>query len=168
VWTAGVKACGLGTQLGVELGHGGRVPVGPALQLVAHPEVFVIGDMALTTDQKGQPLPQLAAVAQQQGKAVARAIRAIDKGKTPKPFRYVNRGTLATIGRNAAVVQVGRLRFTGFIGWVTWLTVHLILLINFRSRVLVLINWAYDYFFYDRPVRLIVRAAREAREHEGG
>jgi hypothetical protein len=85
-----------------------------------------------------------------------------------EPFRYVNKGTLATIGRNAAVVQMGRLRFTGFIGWVTWLTIHLILLINFRSRVLVLINWAYDYFFYDRPVRLIVRAAREARESEGG
>ncbi len=107
-------------------------------------------------------------MAQQQGKAVARAIRAIDKGRTPEPFRYVNKGTLATIGRNAAVVQMGRLRFTGFIGWVTWLTVHLILLINFRSRALVLINWAYDYFFYDRPVRLIVRAAREARESEGG
>ena len=168
VWTAGIKASGLAAQLGVELGRGGRVPVGPNLQLSGHDEVFVIGDMAQAVDPAGQPLPQLAAVAMQQGRAVARAIRAIEKGDPPKPFRYVNKGTLATIGRNAAVVQVGRLRVTGFVGWVTWLTIHLILLINFRSRILVLINWAYDYFFYDRPVRLIVKATREARENESG
>ena len=167
VWTAGVKASGLGAQLGVELGRGGRVPVAPTLQLAGHPEVFVIGDLAHAVDQDGRPLPQLAAVAQQQGKAVARAIKAVVKGRPPEPFRYRDRGILATIGRNAAVVQMGKLRFHGFIGWVTWLTVHLILLISFRSRILVLINWAYDYFFYDRPVRLILRAARSTRDDEG-
>jgi NADH:ubiquinone reductase (H+-translocating) len=166
VWTAGVKASALGAQLGVELGRGGRVPVGPTLQLAGHPEVFVIGDLAHAVDQDGSPLPQLAAVAQQQGKAVARAIKALDRGQPPKPFRYRDKGILATIGRNAAVVQMGRLRIHGFIGWVTWLTVHLILLISFRSRILVLINWAYDYFFYDRPVRLILRADRSTRDDE--
>ena len=166
VWTAGVKASGLGAQLGVELERGGRVPVGPTLQLAGHPEVFVIGDLAHAEDQDGRPLPQLAAVAQQQGKAVARAVQAIVRGQTPQPFHYRDRGILATIGRNAAVVQMGRVRFHGFIGWVTWLTVHLILLISFRSRILVLINWAYDYFFYDRPVRLILWAARSSRDDE--
>jgi NADH dehydrogenase len=166
VWTAGVKASGLGRQLGVELGRGGRVPVTPSLQLEGHPEVFVIGDMAHAVDADGNPLPQLAAVAVQQGKAVARGLKALAAGRTVAAFRYRDKGILATIGRNAAVVQVGRLRVHGFVGWVTWLTVHLVLLISFRSRILVLINWAYDYFFYDRPVRLILEAARSPRESD--
>jgi NADH dehydrogenase len=168
VWTAGVKASGLGRQLGVELGRGGRVPVAPTLQLAGHPEVFVIGDLAHAVDLGGNPLPQLAAVAVQQGKAAARGLRALASGRPVAPFRYRDKGILATIGRNAAVVQMGRLRFHGFVGWVTWLTVHLILLISFRSRILVLINWAYDYFFYDRPVRLILSAARSARDRDIG
>ena len=168
VWTAGVKASGLGRQLGVELGRGGRVPVTSTLQLEGHPEVFVIGDLAHALDPEGNPLPQLAAVAVQQGRAAARGIKALASGKPVAPFRYRDKGILATIGRNAAVVQLGRLRFHGFAGWVTWLTVHLILLISFRSRVLVLINWAYDYFFYDRPVRLILGAARSPRDGEAG
>jgi NADH dehydrogenase len=167
VWTAGVKASALGGQLGVELGRGGRVPVTPTLQLEGHPEVFVIGDLAHAVDAAGNPLPQLAAVAVQQGKAAAQGIRALASGRPVAPFRYRDKGILATIGRNAAVVQIRRLRFHGFIGWVTWLTVHLILLISFRSRILVLINWAYDYFFYDRPVRLILRAVRSPRDSEG-
>jgi NADH dehydrogenase len=166
VWTAGVKASGLGRQLGVELGRGGRVPVTPSMQLEGHPEVFVIGDMAHAVDADGNPLPQLAAVAVQQGKAVARGLKALAAGRPVAAFRYRDKGILATIGRNAAVVQVGRLRVHGFVGWVTWLTVHLVLLISFRSRILVLINWAYDYFFYDRPVRLILEAARSPRESD--
>lgn len=166
VWTAGVKASGLGRQLGVELGRGGRVPVTPSMQLEGHPEVFVIGDMAHAVDADGNPLPQLAAVAVQQGKAVARGLKALAAGRPVAAFRYRDKGILATIGRNAAVVQVGRLRVHGFVGWVTWLTVHLVLLISFRSRILVLINWAYDYFFYDRPVRLILEAARSRRESD--
>ena len=168
VWTAGVKASALGRQLGVELGRGGRVPVEPTLQLPAHPEVFVIGDLAHVVDIGGKALPQLAAVAIQQGKAVARGIKSLAAGGPVEPFRYKDKGILATIGRNAAVVQMGRLRFHGFAGWVTWLTVHLVLLISFRSRVLVLISWAYDYFFYDRPVRLILRAGRTQRESDTG
>jgi NADH dehydrogenase len=167
VWTAGVKASGLGAQFDVELGRGGRVPVAPTLQLAGHPEVFVIGDLAHALDKNGHALPQLAAVAQQQGRAVAGAIKNLVKGQPPKPFRYRDKGILATIGRNAAVVQVGRLRLHGFIGWITWLSVHLVLLISFRSRILVLINWAYDYFFYDRPVRLILWAARTTEDGEG-
>lgn len=168
VWTAGVKASGLGRQLGVELGRGGRVPVTSTMQLEGHPEVFVIGDLADAVGSDGSPLPQLAAVAVQQGKAVARGIKAHAAGRPLAPFRHRDKGILATIGRNAAVVQLGRLRFHGFFGWVTWLTVHLILLISFRSRVLVLINWTYDYFFYDRPVRLILKAARTPRDSEIG
>ena len=166
VWTAGIKASGLGRQLGVELGRGGRVPVTSTLQLQDHPEVFVIGDLAHAVDLAGNPLPQLAAVAVQQGRAAARGVKALASGRPVAAFRYRDKGILATIGRNAAVVQVGRLRFHGFAGWVTWLTVHLVLLISFRSRVLVLINWAYDYFFYDRPVRLILGAARTPRDSE--
>ena len=166
VWTAGVKASGLGRQLGVELGRGGRVPVTSTLQLEGHPEVFVIGDLAHAVDSTGDPLPQLAAVAVQQGKAVAQGLKSLASGRPVAAFRYRDKGILATIGRNAAVVQVGRIRVHGFAGWVTWLTVHLVLLITFRSRVLVLINWAYDYLFYDRPVRLILRAARSPRDSD--
>ncbi|HEV3233265.1 MAG TPA: NAD(P)/FAD-dependent oxidoreductase [Candidatus Dormibacteraeota bacterium] len=160
IWTAGIQASSLSAQTGVELGRGGRVRVDEFLRLPGRRDVFVIGDMAESM-HAGKPLPQLAGVALQQGKAVARIIAAEARGRQPKPFHYFDRGTMATIGRNAAVVDIRGLTLRGFVGWVTWLLVHLVLLVTFRSRVLVLINWAYDYFFYDRPVRLIVRADRE-------
>ncbi|MGB2939459.1 MAG: NAD(P)/FAD-dependent oxidoreductase [Candidatus Dormiibacterota bacterium] len=160
IWTAGIQASSLSAQTGVELGRGGRVRVDEFLRLPGRPDVFVIGDMAESMHE-GKPLAQLAGVALQQGKAVARIIAAEARGRQPKPFHYFDRGTMATIGRNAAVVDIRGLTLRGFIGWVTWLLVHLVLLVTFRSRVLVMINWAYDYFFYDRPVRLIVRADRE-------
>jgi NADH dehydrogenase len=163
IWTAGVKASGLSAQIGAELQRGGRVQVDDHLRLPDQKEIYVIGDMAESM-HKGNPLPQLAGVAMQQGKAVARIISADVRGRPSKPFHYFDRGTMATIGRNAAVVDIRGFTLKGFVGWVTWLTVHLILLVSFRSRVLVLINWAYDYFFYDRPVRLIVRADREPRD----
>jgi NADH dehydrogenase len=163
IWTAGVKASGLSAQIGAELQGGGRVQVDDHLRLPDQKEIYVIGDMAESM-HKGNPLPQLAGVAMQQGKAVARIISADVRGRPSKPFHYFDRGTMATIGRNAAVVDIRGFTLKGFVGWVTWLTVHLILLVSFRSRVLVLINWAYDYFFYDRPVRLIVRADREPRD----
>lgn len=162
IWAAGVKPSPLTAMLGVDLTRTGRVPVEPTLQLPGHPEVFVIGDVAEVLHE-GKALPPLAGVALQEGRAVARNIVALTQGRTPRPFRYFDRGTMATLGRNQAVVDIRGLRLRGFIGWVTWLTVHLVLLITFRSRILVLISWAYDYFFYDRPVRLIVRAEREPR-----
>jgi len=146
--------------------RGGRISVEPTLQLPGHPEVYVIGDM-VHLEQNGEALPQLAAVAMRQGKMAARNIAAGLAGKPLRPFHYPLQGwMLATIGRNSAVVQVRRLHVDGFLGWVSWLTLHLALLISFRSRILVLINWAYAYFFYDRPVRLMVRAAREPRQDD--
>jgi NADH dehydrogenase len=160
VWTAGVKASPLAAGLGAQLASGGRVKTLPTLQLEAHPEVLVAGDMAYI-ERMGAPLPQLAPVALQQGKTAARNIAAMVRNTALSDFHYFDRGTMATIGRNAAVVQIGRLHFSGFAGWVIWLAVHLVNLITFRSRVIVLINWAYDYLFYDRPVRLMLRAERE-------
>lgn len=163
VWTAGVQAAPLAAALGVPTGRAGRVPVLDTLQLEGHPEVYVIGDMALVM-AGDQPLPQLAGVAQQQGKAVAANLRRQIGGEVAVPFSYFDRGTMATIGRNAAVVDIRGLRLKGFIGWITWLLVHLLLLVSFRNRLLVMASWAYDYFFYDRPVRLLLRADRETRE----
>ena len=159
VWTAGVRASDLGATLGVPLSHQGRVPVGPTLQLRGHPEVFVIGDLA-EAHQGGEPLPMLAPVAMQQGRHVAATIAGLVRGAPPRPFHYFDKGTMATIGRNSGIAQTGPLSFTGFAGWVAWLAVHLVLLIGFRNRLVALLNWGWDYFFYDRPVRLIATPAR--------
>ncbi|HEY8531006.1 MAG TPA: NAD(P)/FAD-dependent oxidoreductase [Limnochorda sp.] len=155
VWTAGVQASDLAGTLGVATARGGRVVVEPTLQLPGHPEVFCIGDMAYLEDEEGRPLPQVAPVAIQQGEHAARNIRRLLAGKPPLPFRYRNQGTMVTIGRNAAVAVVGRRAVTGFPAWLAWLGVHLVKLIGFRNRLLVLINWAWNYIFYDRGVRLI-------------
>ncbi|MGH2518428.1 MAG: NAD(P)/FAD-dependent oxidoreductase [Chloroflexota bacterium] len=154
VWNAGVRATDLGQALGVELARGGRVPVQPTLQLAGHAEVFVIGDLAYL-ELKGAPLPMLAPVAMQQGEHAAAMIRRNLAGQPAQRFRYRDRGTMATIGRNAAVAQIGRLEVTGFFAWVLWLTVHILLLVGFRNRLLVMVNWAWDYLFFDRAVRLI-------------
>jgi NADH dehydrogenase len=159
VWTAGVRGAPLAASLGVPLNRQGRVAVTDTLQLPQHPEVFVIGDLA-ELHQDGAPLPMLAAVAMQQGHHVATTIAGSLSGVQPRPFRYRDKGIMATIGRNSAVAQIGPLRFTGFVGWVMWLGIHLILLVGFRSKVIALFNWAWDYFFYDRPVRLIARPER--------
>jgi NADH dehydrogenase len=159
VWTAGVRGAPLAASLGVPLSRQGRVAVTDTLQLPQHPEVFVIGDLA-ELHQDGAPLPMLAAVAMQQGHHVATTIAGSLSGVPPRPFRYRDKGIMATIGRNSAVAQIGPLRFTGFVGWVMWLGVHLILLVGFRSKAIALFNWGWDYFFYDRPVRLIARPER--------
>jgi NADH dehydrogenase len=122
-----------------------------------HPEVFVVGDAAYVEDKKGQPLPMLATVAQQQARTAARNIQNILRGKPLEPFRYKDPGLLATIGRNAAVARIWGLSFSGFIAWVIWVGLHIFRLIGFRNRIVVLINWAWDYFFYDNQVRLITR-----------
>ena len=161
VLTAGVHGSPLGGEVVPALERGATVAVEPTLQLPGRPEVFVAGDLAFLPGGDGRPLPMLAPVAMQQGEHAAHQIAALaaGAGDGAAPFRYHDRGTMATVGRNSAVVQIGRFHFTGFIGWLTWLTVHLLLIISFRNRLIVLLNWAYDYVFYDRPVRLILRAA---------
>ena len=157
IWTAGVRSAEITDTLGVQQAGSGRVRVESTLQLPEHPEVFIIGDAAYVEDEKGQPLPMLATVAQQQADAAARNIRNILKGKKPEPFHYKDPGLLATIGRNAAVARIWGLSFSGFIAWLIWVGLHIYRLIGFRNRVLVLINWAWDYFFYENQVRLITK-----------
>ena len=157
IWTAGVRSAELTDRLGLGQASAGRVRVEPTLQLSNHPEVFVIGDAAYVEDRNGQPLPMLATVAQQQAKTAARNLRNLLEGKPPRPFQYRDPGLLATIGRNAAVARIWGLSFSGFIAWVIWVGLHIFRLIGFRNRLAVLINWAWDYFFYDNQVRLITR-----------
>jgi NADH dehydrogenase len=157
IWTAGVRAAKLVDQLGVQQAVAGRVRVEPTLQLPGHPEVFVIGDAAYVEDEHGQPLPMLATVAQQQAKAAARNLQKLLRRERLDPFHYKDPGLLATIGRNAAVARIWGLSFSGFIAWVIWVGLHIFRLIGFRNRLVVLINWAWDYFFYDNQVRLITR-----------
>ena len=158
IWTAGVRASEVGSALGFSLGRQARVQVLPTLQVTGRPEVFVIGDLAGPTDD-GVPLPMLIPVAMQEGRHVGATIKDLLRGYGATNFQYKDPGIMATIGRNSAVAQLGPVRLTGFLGWLMWLFVHLINVISFRSRIVVLVNWAWDYFFYDRPIRLIVRAA---------
>jgi NADH:ubiquinone reductase (H+-translocating) len=156
VWAAGAKAAALAGALGLPTARQGRIRVGPMLQVAGHPEVYVVGDAAWV-EREGAPLPMMAPVAIQMAETAARNIVLGLEGRAPEPFRYRDPGSLATIGRSAAVAHVRGLSFTGFPAWVVWLVVHLVQLIGFRNKLLVLLNWAWDYFFYDRAVRLITR-----------
>jgi NADH:ubiquinone reductase (H+-translocating) len=156
IWAAGVQAGRLNQHLGAQPGRQGRVPVAPTLQLPGHPEVYLIGDAA-QFEEGGQPLPMVAPVAIQMGQHAARNILNALRGKPQLPFRYRDQGTLATIGRNAAVADVYGVRARGFIAWVMWLGIHIVQLIGFRNKLFVLLNWAWDYFFYERAGRLITR-----------
>jgi NADH dehydrogenase len=162
IWTAGVRASEVGSVLGLSLGRQARVQVLPTLQVAGHPEVFVIGDLAGPMDA-GAPLPMLIPVAMQEGRHVAATIKDVLRGYGATNFRYKDPGIMATIGRNSAVAQLGPVRLTGFLGWLMWLGVHLVNVISFRSRLIVLVNWAWDYLFFDRPIRLIVRAANDEK-----
>ena len=155
VWTAGVAGNPAAETFGLPMARHGRVAVLPTLQVPNHLEVYVIGDLA-HLEQDEQPLPMIAPVAMQQGTAAARNILRQIAGENPLSFQYRNRGTMATIGRNLAVAHVGRRSFTGRLAWWIWLGVHLVNLIGFRNRLLVLINWAWDYWLYERAVRLIL------------
>jgi NADH dehydrogenase len=155
IWTAGVRAAGLIDRLGLPQAQAGRVPVEPGLQLPGRPRVYAIGDAAYLEDDRGQPLPMLATVALQQAQAAAQNLLRDLRGQRPRPFHYKDPGLLATIGRNAAVAQLWGLTFSGFPAWVIWVGLHIFRIIGFRNRLLVLINWAWDYFFYDSAVRLI-------------
>ncbi len=159
LWGAGVKASPLGPKLaraaGLEPDRAGRVPVEPDCSVTGHPDVFVLGDLANFSHQTDGPLPGVAPVAIQQGKYVARLIRKRLKGKSSGPFRYRDYGTMATIGRHRAVAMVGPLRFSGTPAWLAWLFIHLMYLVEFQDRVLVLIQWAWHYFSWNRAARLI-------------
>jgi NADH dehydrogenase len=154
VWSAGVQASPLAAELGLPRAAGGRIPVQPDLSLVERDNVFIIGDMAFLV-QDGTPLPMVASVAMQEGEYAAHAILGRIKGEPAAPFRYHDKGAMAIIGRNSAVAKVFGVKMTGFIAWVVWLAIHLMFLVGFRNRLLVLLNWAYYYYFRAQQVRLI-------------
>jgi|HubBroStandDraft_4_1064222.scaffolds.fasta_scaffold02604_7 NADH dehydrogenase len=181
-WAAGVAASPLGRALGGPVDRAGRVLVGADLSLPGHPEVFVIGDLASLKQAEGMQLPGVAPVAMQEGRWVARQIAADLAGNARTPFHYVDKGSLATIGRAAAVAQFGKVHISGFLAWLSWLFIHIFFLIGFRNRIIVMIEWAWSYFTYDRSARLITgesrriavssmeyaeQAAKEREEHDG-
>jgi NADH dehydrogenase len=160
LWAAGVRASRLGKVLGeragVPLDRAGRVIVEQDFSVPGHPEIFVIGDLAVYTYDGGKPLPGLAPVAMQEGRWVARLIRNRLRGrKSPKPFHYLDKGNLATIGRNKAVADFGHIHLSGFLAWFTWVFVHLMYLVEFENRLLVLTEWVYNYVTRNRGARLI-------------
>ncbi|MCI1711542.1 MAG: NAD(P)/FAD-dependent oxidoreductase [Chiayiivirga sp.] len=161
LWAAGVAASPLARALNVPLDRAGRVLIGPDLHVPGHPEIFVAGDLA-ALQQDGKPVPGVAPAAKQMGAHIARTIRDRLAGRTPTPFRYVDYGNLATIGRMAAVVDLGRLRFSGLLAWWFWLFMHVFFLIGFRNRLVVLLNWTWAYWTYQRAARIIFGAREQA------
>lgn len=162
VWAAGVEASHLGNRLGAELDRQGRVVVEPDLSIKDSPNVFVIGDLAHCTGESGEPLPGVAPVAIQQGRYVARQILAEARGRPREPFRFVDKGQMATIGRSRAIAEVGRLKVHGFKAWIIWLVVHVYYLTGFKNRLFVVMQWAWSYLTFRRGARLIVN--KEWRE----
>ena len=155
IWAAGVRASPLLDTLGLEQDKLGRVKVGPTLQVPGHPEVFIIGDAASLKDGQEQPLPMVAPVAIQGGEAAAKNIIRLTENKPLLPFEYHDPGTLATIGRSQAVAQIGRWKLKGLIAWLVWVVVHIYQLIGFRNRAIVMTDWAWNYIFQERAVRII-------------
>jgi NADH dehydrogenase len=155
VWAAGVAASPLGKCLGVSQDRSGRVLVEQDLSIASHPEIFVVGDLA-SIASKGKPVPGLCPAAKQMGRTAAKNILHRLKGQKTKPFHYVDYGSLATIGRKAAVVAMGRIRFSGFMAWLFWLFVHIFFLIGFRNRLMVMMDWAWAYVTFQRNARIVV------------
>jgi NADH dehydrogenase len=164
LWAAGVRSSGLGATLeGAPLDRAGRIAVAPDLSIPARPEVFAIGDMASVTDARsGKPAPGVAPAAMQMGRhaarQIAREVRARRRGApvpAREPFRYRDKGALATIGRAAAVAELGRVRLTGPLAWLFWALVHVFYLIGFRNRIVVMIQWAWAWVTFNRGARLI-------------
>jgi NADH dehydrogenase len=158
LWAAGVQASPLGRILadrtGAGLDQAGRVAVGPDLSIAGYPEIFVVGDLA-KFEQDGKQIPGVAPAAMQMGRFAAGAILGRLRNYRSKPFRYWDKGSLATIGRNRAVAEIGRLRFSGYLAWLTWLFVHILYIMEFENRMLIVVQWAYDYFTHNRGARLI-------------
>lgn len=159
LWAAGVSASPLTQRLGVELDKAGRVKVNADLSLPGHPEVFAIGDLALVLQENGKSVPGVSPAAMQMARHVARIIDdelTLGAGRAQRsPFKYRDKGTMATIGRSAAVAMIGRLKMSGWFAWLAWLFVHLIFLIGFRNKLFVLMQWTYSYFMYRRSARII-------------
>jgi NADH dehydrogenase len=155
LWAAGVAASPLGKSLGTPLDRAGRVLVNPDLSIPGHREVFVVGDLASLKDKNGKQVPGVAPVALQEGAATARNIGREVQGKPREDFHYFDKGSLATIGRAAAVAEIGKIHISGFIAWLSWLFIHIFFLIGFRNRLLVMIQWAWSYVTYERGARLI-------------
>ena len=157
VWAAGVKANPLADALGLAQTKRGEIIVSADLTVPAHPDVFVIGDLAAAERPDGKPYPQLAPVAMQAGRHAARSILRRARGKPTKPFRSIDKGIMATIGRRSAVAELPfGVRFGGTLGWLSWLGLHLVFLIGFRNRVVVVVNWAWNYLKWDRGNRVIL------------
>jgi NADH dehydrogenase len=164
VWAAGVAASPLARTLDVPLDRAGRVQVQPDLTLPGHPELFVAGDLAALSQANGKPVPGVAPAAKQMGKYVAETLRArLHDKPAPGPFKYADFGNLATIGRMAAIVHLGKLQLSGVLAWWFWLAAHVFFLIGFRNRVVVLLNWAVAYWSYQRSARIIFGDDREDR-----
>jgi NADH dehydrogenase len=157
IWAAGNNASFVGKTLGAPVDRVGRVIVNDDLTIPGHPEVQVIGDLANFSHQTGQPLPGISPVAMQQGRHVARNVLAMAEGRQPQRFRYWDKGTLATIGRNKAVADLKFVHLSGFPAWLAWLFVHIVFLVGFRNRLVVLFQWAWAYFTFDKGARLITR-----------
>jgi NADH dehydrogenase len=157
IWAAGNSASFVGKTLGVPVDRAGRVIVNDDLTIPGHPEVQVIGDLANFLHQTGQPLPGISPVAMQQGRRAARNILAMIQGRKPQRFRYWDKGTMATIGRHKAVANLKFIHLRGRLAWLAWLFVHIVFLVGFRNRLLVLIQWAWAYFTFDKGARLITR-----------
>lgn len=157
IWSAGVQASPLAKMLNVELKRGGRVPIQPTTQVLGHDNIFVVGDMAYLENDQGNPYPQLIPVAQQQGVLAAKNILRIGQNEALEAFQYIDRGSMATIGRSRAVAWIfNRVKLSGWLAWIAWLSLHLLTLLGFRNRLNVLINWVWNYFTYDRSVRIIL------------
>jgi len=158
LWAAGVQASPIGKmlsdRLGLTLDHAGRVPVEPDLSIAGHPEILVIGDLAAFL-QDGKQVPGVAPTAIQQGNHAARLIASRLRNEKTKPFRYLDKGSLATIGRNQAVAVIGPFQFSGIFAWLAWLFIHLLYIVEFENRLLIVVQWAYDYFTHNRGARLI-------------
>jgi NADH:ubiquinone reductase (H+-translocating) len=164
IWAAGVSASPLTQTLGVELDRMGRIKVNPDLSLPGHPEVFAIGDLALVVGEDGKPTPGVSPAAMHMARHAARTIEQelkLGRAGQRAPFRYWDKGSMATIGRSAAVAKVGRFEFSGYPAWLAWLGVHLIFLIGFRNKAAVLLQWAYSYFTYKRGARIITGLSDE-------
>ncbi len=164
IWATGVAASPVGKQLGVETDRAGRVFVEPDLSLPGHPSVFVIGDMASIKQENGDPVPGVSPAAMQMGTATANNILAELKGRPRENFRYVDKGSMATIGRNKAIADLRGWKFTGYVAWVMWLFLHVFFLIGFRNRLIVLSEWFWAYLTRERSARLITGDAEELRD----
>jgi len=157
IWAAGNMASFVGETMGVPIDKARRVMVNEDLSIPGHPEVQVIGDLANFTDEDGKPLPGVSPVAMQQGRHAARNILAMIAGRKPQHFRYWDKGSMATIGRNKAVADLNFIHLSGLPAWVVWLFVHIIFLVGFRNRIVVLTEWAWAYLTFNKGARLITR-----------